>query len=168
MSRRLVSTGAPVTRGVGEALGKTARGPLAILLVGDYGTGKTTFVQGLGAGLGIKEPVRSPSYNILKRYSNGRLVLVHADLYRTTSAPDIEELGLMDIISAEGILAVEWPGRFLPPAREMPSLTISLSYAARPGLPDDKLHDYRNLDITWTDDVPESVLGVLNALAARH
>jgi tRNA threonylcarbamoyladenosine biosynthesis protein TsaE len=168
MSRRLISTGPQVTRSFGEALGRVAQGPLAILLSGDYGTGKTTFVQGLAAGLGIAGPVRSPSYNILKRYSDGRCILVHADLYRTQSAPEIEELGLTEIIAAEGILAVEWPGRYLPPAREMPSLTINFSYLSKTGLPADSDAEHRRLDVSWTDNVAETLKGVLVALAARH
>ncbi len=168
MSRRLISTSPQVTRSFGEALGRVARGPLAILLAGDYGTGKTTFVQGLAAGLGVSGPVRSPSYNIVKRYSDGRCILVHADLYRTHSAPEIEELGLTEIIAAEGILAVEWPGRYLPPAREMPSLTINFGYLAKPGLATEAEAILRRLDVSWTDDVPELLQGVLRALAARH
>jgi tRNA threonylcarbamoyladenosine biosynthesis protein TsaE len=168
MSRRLISTGPLVTRSFGEALGRVVAGPLAILLSGDYGTGKTTFVQGLAAGLGISGPVRSPSYNIMKRYSDGRYILVHADLYRTQSAPEIEELGLSEIIAAEGILAVEWPGRYLPPAREMPSLTISFSYLSKTGLPGDNDAEHRRLDVSWTDNVPANLQGVLRALAARH
>ena len=168
MSRRLISKGPKLTRSLGEALGRVAVGPLAILLSGDYGTGKTTFVQGLAAGLGIEGPVRSPSYNIVKRYSDGRCILVHADLYRTHSAPEIEELGLTEIIAAEGILAVEWPGRYLPPAREMPSLTINLSYLAKPGIATDEEANLRRLDVSWTDDLPEQLQGVLLALAARH
>lgn len=168
MSRRLISTSSQVTRSFGEAVGRVVQGPLAILLSGDYGTGKTTFVQGLATGLGVSGPVRSPSYNIVKRYSDGRCILVHADLYRTQSAPEIEELGLSEIIAAEGILAVEWPGRYLPPAREMPSLTINFSYLAKTGLAADGEAEHRRLDVSWTDNIPEQLKGVLCALAARH
>ena len=168
MSRRLISTNPQVARSFGEALGRIVQGPLAILLSGDYGTGKTTFVQGLAAGLGVAGPVRSPSYNIMKRYSDGRCILVHADLYRTQSSPEIEELGLSEIIAAEGVLAVEWPGRYLPPAREMPSLTISFNYLSKTGLPADDAVEHRRLDVSWTENIPENLKGVLRALAARH
>ena len=164
MIQRLVSGSAKVTRGIGEAIGRVAEGPLAILLVGDYGTGKTTFVQGLAAGLGIIEPVRSPSYNILKRYDTGRCPLVHADLYRTRSNPDIEELGILDILTARGILAVEWPGRYLPPIKEMPNIAINLSYP--PGKLDEAAGERRNLEMSWREDCPPGVIGVLRALTA--
>jgi len=166
MITRVVSSSPQVTRGVGEALGRVVKGPLALLLVGDYGTGKTTFVQGLAVGLEITDVVRSPSFNILKRYDSGRLPLVHADLYRTQSEPDIEELGILDILQASGILAVEWPGRYLPPAREMPSISIQFSFVAgaftAPG--EDSLH--RVLDISWREDCPVRAAEVLSALAS--
>jgi len=165
MITRLVSGGANVTKGIGEAIGRAATGPLAIMLVGDYGTGKTTFVQGLAVGLGIVEPVRSPSYNIMKRYDTGRFPLVHADLYRTRSNPDIEELGILDILTAHGILAIEWPGRYLPPVQEMPNISINFSYP--PGGPEGESVDRRNLEINWVDDCPPAIVGVLRALAAR-
>jgi len=165
MIARVVSSSPHVTRGVGEALGRVASGPLALLLVGDYGTGKTTFVQGLAVGLDITDVVRSPSFNILKRYDSGRLPLVHADLYRTQSEPDIEELGILDILQASGILAVEWPGRYLPPAREMPSISIQFSFAAEIAAPGED-SQLRVLDISWREDCPARAAEVLNALAS--
>jgi tRNA threonylcarbamoyladenosine biosynthesis protein TsaE len=163
---RLISGGAQVTRGIGEALGRSASGPLLLLLVGDYGTGKTTFTQGLAAGLGIEGPVRSPSYNIMKIYSSGRLQLVHADLYRTSSVPEIEELGLYEAAGPNGIMAVEWPGRYLPPARDIPTLSITSSYPAGvPGQPEQP--NLRNLEFVWSGDCPQPLLEVLRALAAR-
>jgi tRNA threonylcarbamoyladenosine biosynthesis protein TsaE len=164
MHRRLVSRSPEITRGIGEAIGRVAEGPLALLLVGDYGTGKTTFVQGLAVGLGITGPVRSPSYNILKRYDSGRLVLVHADLYRTRSAPDIEELGMLDIITARGILAVEWPGRYIPPVQEMPTINMRLSFPASAGTDST---DQRSIEFTWQEDCPSMVREVLRALGRR-
>lgn len=165
MNLRLISGGAQVTRGIGEAVGRVVSGPLALLLIGDYGTGKTTFVQGLAAGLGIAGPVRSPSYNIMKRYS-GRLVLVHADLYRTHSVPEIEELGLIEAAGDSGIIAVEWPGRYMPPARAMPTLTVQFSFP--PGVPSHEAQPRRrNMEFIWTTDCPRAVYEVLRALVAR-
>lgn len=162
-----ITSGAPgVTVGIGQAVGQVAEGPLALLLVGDYGTGKTTFVKGFAKGLGVTEVVRSPSFNILKRYSTGRTVLVHADLYRTKSDPDIEELGLLDIVTARGILAIEWPGRYLPPPQEMPAVAITFSYP--PGASRDKAEtEQRNLEFSWDDDCPGRIPEVLRAIAAR-
>jgi len=163
---RLVSGGPHVTRGIGAALGRAAIGPLMILLTGDYGTGKTTLVQGLARGLGIAEPVRSPSYNILKSYATGRLMLVHADLYRTRSLADIGELGIFEIMTPDGILAVEWPGSYLPPAADMPTLTVNMSMPpAVPGQ-EDASASLRRIEFNWDDNCPGAVQEVLRALAA--
>lgn len=166
MLARLVSGSPQVTVGIGAALGRVAEGPLALLLSGDYGTGKTTFVQGLAAGLGVSEVVRSPSFTILKRYNSGRVPLVHADLYRTQSDPDIEELGIFDILTVQGILAVEWPGRYLPPAREMPNIAIQFSFPANVLDAAGGHSQHRNLELSWGNDCPLKLMEVLNALAA--
>jgi tRNA threonylcarbamoyl adenosine modification protein YjeE len=166
VSVRLVSSGAQITRGIGEALGRVATAPLALLLVGDYGTGKTTFVQGLAAGLGIDGPVRSPSYNIMKVYTTGRILLVHADLYRTNSMPEIEELGLAEVAGPGGLIAVEWPGRYMAPVKQMPSLSVNFSFP--PSVPgQEEEPNRRHLEFNWSDDCPRGVQEVLRALAAR-
>ena len=69
---------AEATRRLAARIGQLVAGPLVILLGGDYGTGKTTFVQGLAKGLGIDGLVRSPSYNIMKKYEGGRLQIGRA------------------------------------------------------------------------------------------
>jgi len=82
-----------------------------VLLSGELGAGKTAFVRGLAAGLGIDpSEVSSPSFTLVHEYRGGRLTLYHADLYRLgrTAA---EELGLWEPRVAGGVLAVEWPDR---------------------------------------------------------
>lgn len=81
---------------------------LVILLEGDLGSGKTTFVQGLGQGLGIPEPIDSPTFVLLQEYYSGRLPLFHCDLYRLDSV-SAEDLGLEELWSGSGITAIEWP-----------------------------------------------------------
>jgi tRNA threonylcarbamoyladenosine biosynthesis protein TsaE len=91
-----------------------------LLLAGDLGAGKTTFVRGLAEGLGINPgDVSSPTFTLLHEYRGGRLTLYHADLYRLepTAADDI---GLQELGVRDGILAIEWPDRLthdLPGAR---------------------------------------------------
>jgi len=83
--------------------------PVVIELIGDVGAGKTTFVRGLAEGLGVKEPVTSPSYTISRAYAlPGGGVLVHYDFYRLTEpglmAEDLEE----SMQSADNVVVIEW------------------------------------------------------------
>ena len=78
-----------------------------ITLEGDLGAGKTTFVGGIAKGLGIKEEVISPTFNIMKCYFDGRLPLYHIDAYRL-EGQNIE-LGLDEAIEGDGVAFIEWP-----------------------------------------------------------
>ncbi|MDA8352072.1 MAG: tRNA (adenosine(37)-N6)-threonylcarbamoyltransferase complex ATPase subunit type 1 TsaE [Firmicutes bacterium] len=83
-----------------------------ITLEGDLGAGKTTFAQGLAAGLGIEEPVDSPTFTLIKEYPQGALPLYHMDAYRLDFPA--EELGWDEYFYGEGITLVEWPSRIQP------------------------------------------------------
>ena len=88
-----------------------------IALVGPLGAGKTTLVQGFGAGLDIREAITSPAFNYLFEYS-GRLPLYHADLYGIKSAREFLTLGLDEYFDSEGVFVIEWAERIadiLPP-----------------------------------------------------
>ena len=91
-----------------------------ILLTGNLGAGKTAFVRGLAAGLGIDPgEVSSPTFTIVHEYRGGRLTLYHADLYRLDRTAT-EEIGLEEMGVRDGVLAIEWPDRLthaLPNAR---------------------------------------------------
>jgi tRNA threonylcarbamoyladenosine biosynthesis protein TsaE len=93
--------------GIAEELAPGA----VILLSGDLGAGKTVFVRGLAAGLGIDPgEVSSPTFTLVHEYRGGRLTLFHADLYRLTRT-GTEDLGLEEPAVAKGVLAIEWPER---------------------------------------------------------
>lgn len=95
------------TREKGEALGRLVKRPLAILLYGDLGAGKTTFTQGLAKGLGVSRRVTSPTFNILKIYK-GRMPLYHIDAYRLEGVR--QDLGLEEYLEdSDGVTVVEWP-----------------------------------------------------------
>jgi tRNA threonylcarbamoyladenosine biosynthesis protein TsaE len=93
-----------------------------VLLSGTLGAGKTAFVRGLAAGLGINpEDVSSPTFTIVHEYRGGRLTLYHADLYRLERTAT-EDIGLEEMGVKDGVLAIEWPDRLtheLPGAREV-------------------------------------------------
>jgi len=104
------------TETAGEAFAATLDAGAVVLLDGPLGAGKTAFVRGMARGLGASAgDVSSPTFSLLKEYS-GRLTLYHADLYRLQPR-EVDDLGLLDL-SAEGILAVEWPERWRSPPRD--------------------------------------------------
>ncbi len=77
-------------------------------LIGDLGVGKTVFTQGVAAGLGISEPVNSPTFTILQVYEDGRLPFYHFDVYRIGDVEEMEEIGYEDCFYGEGVSLLEW------------------------------------------------------------
>ena len=96
------------TEAVGTALGKQLPAGTVIAYCGDLGAGKTAFTRGLARGLGIREPVTSPTYTIVNEYLSGRLPLFHFDMYRLHCADDLFDIGWEDYLERGGICAVEW------------------------------------------------------------
>ncbi len=118
-------------REFGRGLGQNARAGDRFLLEGPFGAGKTTFVQGLAQGLGVSEPVSSPSFVIETQY-RGRLRLYHVDLYRLERVePDLLE-GLEEHLFGDGVTAVEWAERLPPDLRQGATLlTFAVDDGAR-------------------------------------
>jgi tRNA threonylcarbamoyladenosine biosynthesis protein TsaE len=107
---RTVAT-ADELRALAAALGRVVGPGDVIGLIGELGAGKTTFVQGLAAGLGVGG-VTSPTFTLIHIHEGGRLVLYHADLYRLEHEAELEDVGLDDIYRQDGVCAVEWWDRF--------------------------------------------------------
>ena len=95
----------------GRKLGEEVKGGEVFLLYGDLGVGKTVFTQGFAKGLGIDEPVVSPTFTVLKEYYEGRLPLYHFDCYRVEDSSEMEEIGFDDKLGGEGVCLIEWPGQ---------------------------------------------------------
>lgn len=92
----------------GFEIGQNARAGEVYALIGDLGVGKTVFTQGVAAGLGITEPVNSPTFTILQVYDEGRLPFYHFDVYRIGDPEEMDEIGYEDCFYGEGVSFVEW------------------------------------------------------------
>jgi tRNA threonylcarbamoyl adenosine modification protein YjeE len=122
------------TTGLGRHLGGLLRPGEVVLLTGELGTGKTTFVRGLAAGLGVDDRVRSPSFQIVRTHGSGRYPFVHIDLYRLGSATEVLDLGLEELIAPPAVAAIEWGDKASPIAGP----------------------DYLELEFAWSDDADDS------------
>lgn len=98
-----------------------------VLLYGDLGAGKTTFVQGVAAALEIKERVNSPTFNILKLYLQGKRKMFHIDAYRLED--NDADIGLDEYIGADGITLIEWPNN-IADLLPQESLTITITHVS--------------------------------------
>ena len=108
----IVSHGVEQTRRLGAHLGRLLAPGDVILLDGEFGSGKTTFTQGIAKGLGLDSHyVNSPTFTLINEYKGGRVHLAHIDLYRLEGASDISTLGLDDYLEGRGATVIEWPAQ---------------------------------------------------------
>ena len=96
------------TFALGKRLGEQAKPGEVYCLDGDLGVGKTIFTQGFAAGLGIDEPVNSPTFTIVQVYDGGRLPFYHCDVYRIGDIEEMDEIGYEDYFYGEGVCLIEW------------------------------------------------------------
>ena len=92
----------------GKRLGESANAGQVYTLIGDLGVGKTVFTQGLAKGLGIDEPISSPTFTIVQVYEESRLPLYHFDVYRIGDVEEMEEIGYEDYFYGDGVSLIEW------------------------------------------------------------
>lgn len=107
------------TFALGEKIGRLAEPGTVLTLVGDLGVGKTVFTQGVAAGLGIREPVNSPTFTIVQIYEEGRMPFYHFDVYRIGDVEEMEEIGYEDCFYGNGLCLIEWANlieEILPPS----------------------------------------------------
>ena len=93
---------------LGHKIGKEAIPGQLFTLIGDLGVGKTVFTQGVADGLGITEPVSSPTFTIVQVYEEGRMPFYHFDVYRIGDVEEMDEIGYEDYFFGEGLCLVEW------------------------------------------------------------
>jgi tRNA threonylcarbamoyladenosine biosynthesis protein TsaE len=101
------------TRDLAAALAELARAGDVILLAGDLGAGKTAFVQGFGRGLGITDPITSPTFTLAHEYE-GRLRVHHVDVYRLENLSEVFDIGLPELLDDDAVVIVEWGDAIVP------------------------------------------------------
>lgn len=125
---------------LGEKIGKEAKAGTVYTLNGDLGVGKTVFTQGVAKGLGITEPVNSPTFTIVQIYDEGRMPFYHFDVYRIGDVEEMEEIGYQEYFYGDGLCIIEWASlieEILP--KDCKSITIEKDL--------EKGFDYRKITI---------------------
>lgn len=95
----------------GTRLGRQINPPLVVTLDGDLGAGKTTLARAICAGFGVRDDVTSPTFSIVHVYDAPRAPVYHVDLYRLEGPRELQNIGWDDLIQADALLLIEWPGR---------------------------------------------------------
>ena len=129
---------------LGVTMGANANKGEVYCLSGDLGVGKTVFTQGFAKGLGIEEPVNSPTFTIIQEYEESRLPLYHFDVYRIGDIEEMEEIGYEDYFYGRGVCLIEWSNlieELLPP--DLTVITIEKDL--------DKGFDYRRITLEKKD-----------------
>ena len=140
-SLRVETRSAGETHALAARLADTVRPGDVLLLSGDLGAGKTVFARGLAAGLGVAEPVVSPTFTIVREYE-GRLPLVHVDVYRLETVRELQDLGFDEIIRDDAVSVIEWGDSVAALFPEWLEVSIALTGG---GLEHD---DVRELELT--------------------
>lgn len=105
---QFISNSPDETQAFAADMAKRLKSGDVLCLYGDLGAGKTAFVQGLAKGLGIDEPITSPTFTIVNEYE-GRLPLYHFDVYRIADSDEMYEVGFDEYVYGEGVSVIEWP-----------------------------------------------------------
>lgn len=93
---------------LGAAIASTAKAHDLLLLNGDLGAGKTTLTQGIGEALGVRRPVKSPTFTIVREYEEAKLPIYHMDFYRLEN-DDLSSIDLSSYLQQPGLVVIEWP-----------------------------------------------------------
>ena len=102
------SLSADETLKLGQSLGEQAKPGEVYTLIGDLGVGKTVLTQGIAEGLGIDEPICSPTFTIVQVYEEGRMPFYHFDVYRIGDIEEMDEIGYEDYFYGDGLCMIEW------------------------------------------------------------
>ena len=102
------SFSADETLKLGQSLGEQAKPGEVYTLIGDLGVGKTVLTQGIAEGLGIDEPICSPTFTIVQVYEEGKMPFYHFDVYRIGDIEEMDEIGYEDYFYGDGLTMIEW------------------------------------------------------------
>lgn len=148
MTYSATTTAAAATAAIGAAIG-TLLGPGdLVVLAGDLGAGKTTLAKGIAAGLGVTDPVTSPTFAIVQEYE-GRVPVAHADVYRLTSIAELADLALDELLD-DHVVLVEWGDRV---AAALPPDRIEIRLESGVG-PDDRRLTVTPVGFRWAERAP--------------
>ena len=147
-----VTKSASDTQALGEAFSSVLVAGDVVLLLGDMGAGKTTFVKGLGKAFGVDEPITSPTFVLLHTY-DGKMPLHHADLYRLDQLDEVLELGIMELVE-NGVALIEWADRGLP---AFPSDVLHIEFAYDEADESVRHFTFRSMGESWTNREPQLV-----------
>jgi tRNA threonylcarbamoyladenosine biosynthesis protein TsaE len=128
MILRAATASVEETQALAEAIADLARPGDVLVLAGDLGAGKTAFTQGFGRGLGVKEPITSPTFTLVHVYE-GRLTVHHIDVYRLDQLAEVLDLGLPEMLDEGGVVLIEWGDAILP-ALPPDFLEVRLTFGA--------------------------------------
>ena len=142
---RLATKSVDDTRAVAAEIAALAAPGDLLVLAGDLGTGKTAFAQGFARGLGVEEPVTSPAFILVRTYDDGRLPLVHLDVYRLDTMQELVDLGIAELLDEGAVTLVEW-GDAVTPALPADFLEVRLEVTEAP---DDRLLRIRSVGPGW-------------------
>ena len=137
------TAGVDETRALGGAVATLVAVGDVVVLVGDLGAGKTAFVQGFAASLGVTAPVTSPTFTLANRYE-GRLVVNHLDVYRFDCPEEVSDLALPELLD-DGVTLVEW-GDTIASALPSEQLSVTIRFGDRD---DDRSFELRGQGETW-------------------
>jgi len=145
---RATTRSVDATRELAAALAGLARPRDLLLLVGDLGAGKTAFAQGFGRGLGVEEPITSPTFALVQGYS-GRLPLHHLDVYRLEQVTEAADLGLSELLDDGSVTLIEW-GDTITTALPRDYLEVRITFGDGP---DDRHFELTAVGPGWQDRV---------------
>ena len=126
MILRARTSGVDATKALAAVVASQAAAGDVILLAGELGAGKTAFVQGFGAALGVDEPITSPTFTLAHQYE-GTLVLHHLDVYRLERLAELDDIGVAELLDENGVVLIEW-GDAVAPALPNDYLEIAMRY----------------------------------------